>query len=55
MEFLALFSFLFIYIGIPLAIIFFLKQINEIKENSELHSEQNKQIIQLLKQLRDSN
>lgn len=54
--FLASFIFILMYIGIPLAVIFLLKWLYEIKKNSDLkvrleeeRIEQNKEIIQLLK------
>jgi hypothetical protein len=42
---------LFFYIGIPLAVIFFLVWIYQIKKNSELSTRQNQRIIRLLEDI----
>lgn len=56
--FFAFVVFLVVYIGVPLAVIFFLKWTYQIKNNSDLKVKldkekiaQNKEIIQLLKRL----
>ncbi|SDJ80935.1 hypothetical protein [Sediminibacillus albus] len=51
MEILAFLIFLLVYIGLPLTIIFLLKWIYEIKNNSELQVEQNYKIIDLLERI----
>ncbi|MBB6452500.1 hypothetical protein HNQ94_000945 [Salirhabdus euzebyi] len=45
---LAFIWFLFVYIGLPIAVVLVLLWIYEIKSNSEIQVRQNKEIIQLL-------
>ena len=47
----ALFSIFFVYIGVPLVIIFLLIWVYQIKKNSDQQIKQNNEIIDLLKKL----
>ncbi|GGM18327.1 hypothetical protein GCM10011351_00140 [Paraliobacillus quinghaiensis] len=47
----ALFSILFVYVGVPLVIIYLLIWVYQIKKNSDQQIKQNNEIIDLLKKL----
>ncbi|MFD1173272.1 hypothetical protein ACTWPF_04265 [Oceanobacillus sp. M65] len=51
MEFFTAIALLFMNIAIPLAVIFFLVWIYQIKKNSELSTRQNQRIIRLLEDI----
>ncbi|AIF42158.1 hypothetical protein [Virgibacillus sp. SK37] len=48
---LAFIWFLFVYIGLPIAVVLLLTWIHKIKSNSETQVKQNQEIIQLLDEL----
>ncbi|WP_449354693.1 hypothetical protein ACUL41_17900 [Virgibacillus natechei] len=51
MELLAPLALLFIYVGLPLAVIILLGWVYQIKKNSDTYIKQNQRIIQLLEDI----